>query len=83
MNSAWIRYGDLTVDIKVEKQCNAIIEISNLTGQINYVKAINANSGYNQININDAGINKWSKGMYILRLYIDNIPVSTQKIIKN
>jgi len=73
----------ITVDIKVEKQCKAKIEISNLTGQIDYVKVINANSGNNQININDAGIIKWGKGMYIIRLYIDNIPVSTQKIIKN
>jgi hypothetical protein len=73
----------ITVEIQVEKQCNAKIEISNLTGQVEYARVLNVHSGSNQININDAKISKLGNGIYIMRLFIDNLPISTQKIIKN
>jgi hypothetical protein len=74
---------NINLKFRLEKQCNIRIEISNLTGQVEFTRMMNMNTGYNEVNISDKRINSFGNGIYLLRVFINNLPVSTQKIIKN
>jgi spore coat protein CotH len=73
---------ELTLDFNLENEGDTRLEIYNLTGQLHYKKYFGKIDGYQKFTIEDASIGAMPKGMYVAKLYVDNIPVQSVKIIK-
>jgi hypothetical protein len=73
----------LNLSIEVENEAALQIEITNLLGQVQFNMKQNVYAGYSEIEINDRAVSALPKGMYIVRAFLNNMLISTQKVLKN
>lgn len=74
---------NLNVSLYLEEPSEVRIEVINLTGQVQYMVSNSTAAGNYEVNLTDERTSSLNPGMYLVRLYLNDIPVSTQKIIKN
>lgn len=61
---------------------NIRIELYNMIGQMEFFKEEKVDGGYNQIYIDGSEISNLSSGVYIVKIFNNNVPVNSQKLIK-
>ncbi len=74
---------DLKVSLYVEEHGSVRFEVINLTGQVMYSVQDVVDPGNYEVDLTNQSTSSLEPGMYLVRLYINNIPAGTQKIIKN
>jgi len=74
---------ELRLSLYLEESRNVKIEIINLSGQLQYMVNEEVDAGNYEVNLTNQTTSSLKSGMYIVRLYLDNIPVGAQKIVKN
>jgi hypothetical protein len=73
---------ELTIDFNLNKGGDTRFEIYSLTGQLQYKTTVGKVEGYRQLTFSDNSIASLQKGMYVAKLFVDNIPVQSVKVIK-
>jgi hypothetical protein len=73
---------ELYLSLYLEKKRNVKIEIVNLTGQVLYMREDEVEAGNYDVNLTNGTTSSLDPDIYFVRLYLDNLPVSTEKIMK-
>jgi hypothetical protein len=74
---------ELKLDLLLQKQQDVRVDVISLTGQIISTISNKLDAGEYEINLMNEKVSSLQSGLYFVRLYLDNIPVGTEKIIKN
>jgi spore coat protein CotH len=72
----------LTIVISNSPPASLSIELTNLLGQVTRIEYGELAEGYSEISLENNTINNLPKGMYVMRLFLDNHLAGIQRIVK-
>jgi hypothetical protein len=73
---------DLTISFNLEKESNVRIELYNMTGQLQHKLSRENLSGYIDLIWTDTKLKSLQSGMYVAKVYVNDTPCQSFKIIK-